>query len=1633
VTASLARAASGADTDNNSVDFTAGAPAPQNAASDTPPTGPTVGAVSDKAYPVDVAITPFTMTATGGTSPYTWSATGLPAGLALDPGTGEVSGTPTATGVSSVTVTVTDSTNATGQTTFSVTVSPAGALTPIADIQGTGSASPLAGNTVMTQGVVSAMYPTGGLNGMYIQTGGTGGAADATPGASDGIFVFGSNSMPAGIAVGDSVEVTGPVSEFAGLTEITPASGGVTELAEPLTAVTAWSAAYPTTDADREAHEGELIAPTDQFTVTNAYATNQYAEIGLATGDHPLVQPTEVVAPSDAGGLAVVKADNAARAVTLDDAASLNFLSAANQGTPLPWLTKASSVRVGASATFHQPVVLDFRNSTWKFQPTHRVTDQGTDVVTFSDTRTPNLQPSDVGGDLKLATFNVENYFDTTGQDYVSYGGTCSFYNDRSQTPIQNNTCTSPTGGSGPRGAATQVSFERQRAKIVTAINSLGADIVTLEEMENSTRIALTNSPLSERWRDEALANLVGALNAAAGPGTWALVASPTEATTSTNLSSQDVIRPAFIYKPATVRPVGMSDIYFGEPTDTAFTNAREPLAQVFKPKGHPNSDGFAVVVNHFKSKGDSSPPATGDNANNADTGAFNGDRTRQADALWKFANQFAADRGVARIFLTGDFNAYSMEDPVQLLESHGFQLVESTDTTDASYSFGGLSGSLDHVFANAAAMNMVSGADVWEINADEPIAYNYGRYNYNATEFFDSSVPFAASDHNPEVVGLDITGAADSHDIQILATNDFHGRLQNNTANTEAGAAVLAGAVKQLRAQNPDTVFAAAGDLIGASTFESFIADDKPTIDALNEAGLEVSAVGNHELDKGQDDLLNRVMAPYDAETNPAGGAGWQYIAANLRVQSTGDPLVPETWVKTMDGVEVGFVGAVTEDLPALVSPAGIEGIDVTDIATSVNTAAADLRTAGADIIVLLVHEGAPSSTCSAMDDDPTSSFGSIVTGVSADVDAIISGHTHLEYSCSFPVQQWVDESRAVTSRPVLSAGQYGMALDQLVYTVDSTGTITGLTQGNLDLKGSSAAFNFPADSATATIVADAVAAAATLGAQVLGQVAGPFNRAKLADGTTENRGGESTLGNLVAEAQRWATRNPESGSAQIAFMNPGGLRADMVGNNAGGYPADLTYKQAATVQPFANSLVNMDLTGAQIRTALEQQWQPAGASRPFLRLGSSTGFTYTYDPTKAAGSRVTGMWLDGTPIDLAGTYSVTVNSFLASGGDNFSVFGLGTSRQDTGRTDLQAMVDFMAEYATDAPLPVDYHQHSVGVKFPVDTPASYQPDGHVVFDVSSLAWATAADLKDTDLQVKLSDTVLGTFPVTNTIGTDVFDEYGTASVDVTLPHDVADGVATLTLLGATTGTTVPVSILVSEVPGDTSVAATGGSASYGEDVSIPVTVTPSSATGPVEVRDGDLLLGTATLSDGAASVLVPGGSLMPGTHELTVIYLGDHWNHSSSTTITMTISKLASTTTATVSPSVLKVKKDSATVAVTVSAPGNVVPQGEVGLYVGDALVTEATLVNGQANLTVGPYSTTGQRSFEVRYLGNAYVDGSSVTKTVTVVKQTPKLTVTRSPATIHARTTNPVLKVSLTALANPVTKGITLTVVT
>jgi 5'-nucleotidase len=597
----------------------------------------------------------------------------------------------------------------------------------IAEIQGTGFQSPLAGKLVTTRGVVTGRYTSGGYDGVYLQTQGTGPVDLSTHQASDGVFVS-SAALAQGVARGDFVSVTGTVSESFGLTQVTAAPDGWSVInGEPHADAKPSTVSFPLSPAVRESLEGMLLDVRGDLTVTNNYTTDRFGDIGLVDGGEPLDSPTNVVAPG-ADALAL-QAANSARLITLDDGADVDRF-AADKNVDIPWLTKGNEVRVGAKASVTKPVILDYRRSLWRLQPTERLV-PGQEPATFSSTRA--ARPVDVGGGVKIGTFNVLNYFTLTGEAYDAQPGTtCEYFRDRAGVPIAVDDC-----GPGPRGAATDASLDRQQSKIVTAINQLGADVVSLEEVENSASLG--------RPRDSALSTLVDALNAKAGAGTWAFVPSPAQVPTG-----EDVIRTAFIYKPAAVRTVGDPKILIGA---SAFDNAREPLAQTFKVAGGSDASRFAVIVNHFKSKSSGS----GADADKKDgQGGSNASRKAQASALVDFAAAVAQTAGTDRVFLTGDFNSYNKEDPVDIIQKAGFVNVTAQKTDKETYQFEGQVGSLDHVFASPTAYADVTGADVWNINSYESPGREYSRFNYNSVDLFDGTTPFRASDHDPEIVGFD-------------------------------------------------------------------------------------------------------------------------------------------------------------------------------------------------------------------------------------------------------------------------------------------------------------------------------------------------------------------------------------------------------------------------------------------------------------------------------------------------------------------------------------------------------------------------------------------------------------------------------------------------------------------------------------------------------------------------------------------------------------------------------------------------------------------------------------------------------------------------------------------------------------
>ena len=509
---------------------------------------------------------------------------------------------------------------------------------------------------------------------------------------------------------------------------------------------------------------------------------------------------------------------------------------------------------------------------------------------------------------------------------------------------------------------------------------------------------------------------------------------------------------------------------------------------------------------------------------------------------------------------------------------------------------------------------------------------------------------------------------------LRVLGINDFHGNLappggssgeiRTGTApdgspvkTKTGGVSYLAGHLATLRAERPqNTIIVAAGDLIGASPLLSALFHDEPTIEAMNLAGLELSAVGNHEFDEGTTELLrmqNGGCHPTDGcqGDTPFTGARFQFLAANV-VDRQGHTLFPPYAVREFEGVKVAFIGMTLKGTPEIVSAAGIQGFQFRDEADTVNALVPELHKQGVRAIVVLVHEGGTPSSNNPYDacEGFSGPIVDIVHRLDPEVDAILSAHTHQAYNC-------VIEGRRVTS-----AASYGRLITDLELTLDATtGDVVDSSAHNLLVTR-----DVPGVPEVQALVERYEQRSAPLRDRIIGRVSTPLLQ------PTGQRwpSGESTLGNLIADAQRAAARDAGS---QVAFMNPGGIRADL---DAG----DVTYGKAFTVQPFGNSLVTLTLTGAQLHTLLEEQWE----NTPRRILQPSAGFTYTWKASAPVGQKVdpSSLRLDGIPVDPAGHYRVTVNSFLAGGGDGFKVLAAGTERHG-GPVDVDALESWLKAHS--------------------------------------------------------------------------------------------------------------------------------------------------------------------------------------------------------------------------------------------------------------------------------------------------------------------------------------------------------------
>jgi 5'-nucleotidase len=521
---------------------------------------------------------------------------------------------------------------------------------------------------------------------------------------------------------------------------------------------------------------------------------------------------------------------------------------------------------------------------------------------------------------------------------------------------------------------------------------------------------------------------------------------------------------------------------------------------------------------------------------------------------------------------------------------------------------------------------------------------------------------------------------------LRILAFNDFHGHLRAGDAGTvtvpdpgapggvrraeAGGAAALAALITQRRAGREHVLVLSAGDLIGASPLTSALFHDEPTIEAMNLIGIDANAVGNHEFDRGRAELMRLISggcAPPAADAVRAscaapegvyGGARFPFLAANVR-DADGRPILPASVVRRIGPVRVAVIGAVTRTTPTIVAPAGIAGLRFEDEAEAINREVRSLRAQGIESIVAVVHEGGRAAAETGPAGECLRASGpifGIVDRLDPAVDLVLSGHTHQSYLC---------RHKGIT---LVQSGAYGRLLAEIDLRIDvASGDVVpgAVTMRNLPVVHDPAL----ADPRVAALVEGYASLAQPRAAREVG-------RLREAVGTQPSPGGDSPAGRLIADAQLAATRGKAVGAAQVAFMNPGGIRAGLPLRGPDGV---VTYGDAFAMQPFGNSLVTMTLTGAQISALLEQQWTGVNRERARI-LQPSAGFGYAWDPDAPPGRRIVpgSLRLDGQPIEPQAVYRVTVNSFLADGGDGFTVLTEGEGRRG-GPQDLDALIAWL------------------------------------------------------------------------------------------------------------------------------------------------------------------------------------------------------------------------------------------------------------------------------------------------------------------------------------------------------------------
>jgi 5'-nucleotidase len=500
--------------------------------------------------------------------------------------------------------------------------------------------------------------------------------------------------------------------------------------------------------------------------------------------------------------------------------------------------------------------------------------------------------------------------------------------------------------------------------------------------------------------------------------------------------------------------------------------------------------------------------------------------------------------------------------------------------------------------------------------------------------------------------------------DVRLIGINDLHGNIEPPSGSSgrvtladgtqvEAGGAVYnATHIKDLQSQVRNSVIVGQGDLIGASPIVSALFHDEPTIEVLNQVGMDTTAAGNHEFDEGYQELLRMQYGgchPVDGcqFRDTYEGAEFPILGANVTLAKNDRPALPPFWVEFRDGVPIGFIGMPLKDVPILVDPNGIKELEFGDEITAANRYADLLNRLGVKSIVLLIHQG--DNTAGGGPDECRTVAGGpgrkIAEQVSPKIDAVFSGHSHQHYNCTVT-------DPAGNPRPFIEGLAFGRELSVVDLKIDKrtrevirTATVA---------RNHVVTRKVTPDPQIQAIIDLAKSKSGPIANRPVGTIAEDILRA-------QNAAGESPLGNLIADSQLATTTD---NGAVLALMNPGGVRSDLTyaSSPAGEGDGVVTYGEAFTVQPFGNILQTVTLTGTQIKAALEQQWQIVNGAQRQIILQPSKGLTYTWSASAPIGSKVSAIALNGVPLDPAANYRVTINSFLQGGGDGFSTFTGGT-----------------------------------------------------------------------------------------------------------------------------------------------------------------------------------------------------------------------------------------------------------------------------------------------------------------------------------------------------------------------------------